>query len=104
MQKWEYYSVMLKRIPTPKELLSLQPWGDYEHWTHYDREAQEWVSANKWWLNTQRELGEAGWELVSAVSVASGYGEDYCGNTTELLFYFKRPIPESTGDTEESAS
>ena len=64
MQKWEYYSVTLKRIPTERPLLGLKQWG-YEQWSHYDFEAQEWVSGLEWWLHQQRELGEAGWRHVS---------------------------------------
>lgn len=37
--------------------------------------------------------GQAGWELVSVAPISSFHAECNNGFTTELYYYFKRPIP-----------
>jgi hypothetical protein len=38
-----------------------------------------------------RELGDAGWELVSAVPMSGGTGGDWAGFTSHVVWMFKRP-------------
>ena len=68
MQKWEYATRYMKRHLS----LMFQP---------------------KEWENNcdLTKMGLEGWELVSAVPVASHGGTPKCGLTTEIYFYFKRP-------------
>jgi hypothetical protein len=37
-----------------------------------------------------RELGDAGWELVSAVPMSGGTGGDFAGFTSHVIWIFKR--------------
>lgn len=78
MQKWEYKSMSIER-------------------GFYLNQARPWATAFN--LN---ELGAEGWELVSVVPLSSllskplpgDMGGTSAGFTSELFFYFKRPVKE----------
>lgn len=43
---------------------------------------------------TLEEMGQNGWELVAVLPIASISGLGSSGVTTEILYYFKRPLQE----------
>ncbi|MGB5932335.1 MAG: hypothetical protein WBH57_04610 [Anaerolineae bacterium] len=86
MQKWEYRRVGFRR--QEEGLVSV----GYTEWEGYDVATQQWMPSSAWWADELKSLGEQGWELVTAVPVASTVMLGRNGNTTELTFYFKRPL------------
>lgn len=97
---WEYLVVDFRRRRKPRRDL-VSPGYKEEEWEAYDAARRRWVSSRRWWPNQLVMLGEQGWELVTAVPMASriqtgyGYGEDV-EDTEELSFYFKRQIAKKT--------
>lgn len=47
-------------------------------------------------METVKELGAAGWELVAVTPIASWPGEARAGLTSEVLFTFKKPIQQKS--------
>lgn len=43
---------------------------------------------------TLEEMGQNGWELVAVLPISSISGLGASGVTTEIFYYFKRPIQE----------
>lgn len=56
-------------------------------------------------FDTIRDCGKDGWELVAVTSVSSEAGVSSGGQTSQILFSFKRPLeeskPEASQKTEE---
>jgi len=54
------------------------------------------VNGKEWQTNFGfKQLGDAGWELVSAFPVSSRGTQMSAGVTTSITFIFKRPIPNA---------
>jgi hypothetical protein len=88
-QKWEYKVVLRWRdiIQTSLQAYQIQEWIYYE-------DGKEIGKIDM--LAKLKELGEAGWELVSILPQASNIGTQYnayafTGATTEATWVFKRP-------------
>lgn len=76
MTKWEYLTLVRD--------VEYQPFGhNPSGYTWRDKNPKEWGER----LN---ELGEQGWELVSAISESSRYGSTSNGTTTSITLIFKR--------------
>jgi hypothetical protein len=44
------------------------------------------------WLSRSEQLGMLGWELVSVTPASNVTGQNFAGDTSEMLFMFKRPL------------
>jgi hypothetical protein len=85
MHKWEYR--MVTQDITDK--------GS----TRYSDAALLWDPRNKddkgkTAFDTLRDCGKEGWELVAVTPVATDFGVSSGGQTSQVLFTFKRPLEE----------
>ena len=85
-QKWEYK--VLSRFRT----------ADYRDLLKNDIDVSDWVYAEDGkdigkqdLVQKLREFGDAGWELVSAVPLSGGTGDNFAGFTSNVIWTFKRP-------------
>jgi hypothetical protein len=74
VQKWEYKTVVFSRGSK-----GAFQGGQVEEWLRVDL----------------KQLGILGWELIAVVPVSSFIDEKDNGFTTELYYFFKRPMPEA---------
>lgn len=81
MQKWEYQEIRIHRVYRRNHLgLGGQDGATVEAWNP---------------LVNLPKLGDDGWEMVSVVPISTRAGEYWAGVTDDLIFYFKRPKPNS---------
>ncbi len=82
MQKWEY---LLYRC----DILNFQDsfWG-----REFSDVSKIWANQPNSDLDRIKELGKAGWELVSVTPVVTTRYGDGSSATGQILFSFKRPI------------
>ncbi len=81
MAKWEYKFLQIDIHMSP--VLKMARWGVQVPGEKKARDTMEGVEA---YVN---DLGQEGWELVTAVS-----GSDHSGIITKAVLFFKRPLPE----------
>jgi len=89
MLKWEYS--MLRQ-----NIVDRMPSG-YSHasnlWNKEDQ-GRFMDDGGRSALDQVNDLGKSGWELASVTPIASCPASGFTGQTTELLFTFKRPAGE----------
>jgi hypothetical protein len=84
-QKWEYK--VLSRARTVEYTDLIRSGTKISDWTY----AEDGQDIGKQDLVVKlRELGDAGWELVSAIPLSAATG-DFGGLTSHVLWTFKRP-------------
>jgi hypothetical protein len=86
MEKWEYEAY-------------IYDWGAGELEVRRSGLKQGLTWAGMW--NYFNDLGEEGWEMLSATSIADARWGNPDSNTTRMLFAFKRRKPHSTSASSE---
>lgn len=90
IQAWEYKSIVIVR-PAKSN-------NDWSDWAEVTGEQVKTLPLPVMVPKKAKELGEQGWELISATAVSNNAGgsgnagyNDLAGFTSQIIYWFKRP-------------
>jgi hypothetical protein len=84
-QRWEYKWISVARAAKTA--------GDWTIWSENDNPLSTPVAIG----SKIRELGDQGWELISVTPISNhAGGVDIAGFTSQVSYFFKRPLPPAT--------